>query len=95
MNSSLRRIEMTRRVNVFMSTVIVMALCSLAQASEDHTLVESCKAECPTAKTEHEAHKCMDAVAKKKAADKSFKKSECFHAYQEHEKAEKKHGHKH
>ncbi|MGE4108235.1 MAG: hypothetical protein AB7F66_13555 [Bacteriovoracia bacterium] len=64
-------------------------------ASEDHKMVEVCKAECPSAKTEDEAHKCMDGVAKKKAGDKKFRKSDCYAAYREHEKHEKEDGHKH
>ena len=68
---------------------------SVALASEDHNMRDVCKAECPSAKTEDEAHKCMDEVAKKKKNDKKFKKSDCFEAYREHEKHEKEEGHKH
>lgn len=66
-----------------------------AHAGDGHTMMESCKAECPEAKTEDEAHKCMKGVAKKKKGDKAFGKSECLHAMKEHEKHEKAHGHKH
>lgn len=69
---------------------------SLAYASEDHpSLQTACQAECPAAKTEDEAHKCMKAVVKKKKADKKFRKSDCFEALREHEKHEKESGHKH
>ncbi len=67
----------------------------VALASEDHGMMQLCKAECPSAKTEDEAHKCMDEVVKKKKADKSFRKSDCHAAYREHEKHEKQEGHKH
>lgn len=62
-------------------------------ADKGHSMLEQCKAECPEAKSEHEAHKCMKDVVKKKKGDASFKKSECFHAMKEHEHNEK--GHKH
>lgn len=76
--------------------ILLSALLSLnAIASEDHNLRESCKAECPAAKTEHDAHKCMEDVVKKKKADKKFRKSDCYEAFREHEKHEKESGHKH
>lgn len=66
-----------------------------AVASEDHGMLEVCKAECPKAQSEDEAHKCMEGVAKKKKNDKKFRKSDCFAAYKEHEKHEKEDGHQH
>jgi hypothetical protein len=84
-----------------MKTVILSAIAlSLASAgtafaSEDHNLMAACKAECPTAKTEHEAHACMKEVVKKKKGDKKFRKSDCFEALREHEKHEKESGHSH
>lgn len=74
---------------------IALSLAPVVRAEEDHKLREVCKSECPSAKDEHEAHKCMDDVAKKKKADKKFRKSDCFAAYREHEKHEKEEGHKH
>lgn len=62
-------------------------------ASDDHGLLEACKAECPSAKTEDEAHKCMEGVVKNKKADKKFRKSDCFAAFREAEKHEKDHKH--
>lgn len=62
-------------------------------AEKGHTMLEQCKAECPEAKSEDDAHKCMKTVVKKKKGDAAFKKSECFHAMKEHEHNEK--GHKH
>ncbi len=78
---------------VFLFTVVVSPAVSLA--GEGHDLQEACKSECPSAKTEHDTHKCMDGVAKKKKGDKTFIKSECFTAYTEHEKHEKEDDHKH
>ncbi len=78
---------------VCMFTVVVSPSVSLA--GEGHNLQEACKSECPAAKTEHETHKCMDEVVKKKKNEKTFMKSECFAAYREHEKHEKEEGHKH
>ena len=74
-----------------------MAPAAFAADQHAHSMLEACKAQCPTAKTEDETHKCLEALPKKKKSEKAFKDSECFHAYQEHEKAEKsgKHGHKH
>lgn len=67
-----------------------------ANASEDHGMMELCKTECPSAKTEHETHKCMDELAKKKKKnDKKFRKTDCYSAYREHEKHEKEEGHSH
>lgn len=64
-----------------------------ASASDDHGLLEVCKAECPSAKTEEETHKCMEEVVKKKKADKKFRKSDCFAAFREAEKHDKDHKH--
>ncbi len=75
--------------------LISSSILSTAQAGDGHTMMESCKTECPDAKTEDEAHRCMKGVAKKKKGDKAFGKSECLHAMKEHEKHEKAHGHKH
>jgi hypothetical protein len=58
-------------------------------------MLDQCRTECPDAKSEDEAHKCMKDVSKKKKGDPAFKKSECFHAMKEHEHNEKGHGHKH
>lgn len=66
-----------------------------ALASEGHGMLEVCKTECPTAKSEDEVHKCMEGVVKKKKDDRKFRKSDCFAAFKEHEKHEKEDGHKH
>lgn len=68
---------------------IAMLISYMAFAHEHVNMKDACKTECPKAKTEDEAHTCMDGVAKKKAGDKKFIESKCFHAYQEHEKEEK------
>ena len=75
--------------------IFILGIQGVAYADEGLTLQDACKVECSTAKSEHEAHKCMNTVVKSKKSDKGFKKSECFHAYEEHEKNEKKDGHKH
>lgn len=62
---------------------------------KSNKLQVACKAECPDAKSDHEAHDCLRKLLKK---DKSKKLSStsCFKALQEHEADEKKHsGHKH
>ncbi len=78
-------------------TIFMFGTQGVAQACEncEGGLKEACKAECPSAKNEHEAHKCMKAVVKAKKSDKEFKKSECFKALVAHEEHEKKDGHKH
>ena len=68
---------------------------AFALASEDHGMLDVCKAECPTAQSEDDAHKCMEGVVKKKKNDKKFRKSDCYAAFKEHEKHEKEDGHKH
>lgn len=72
---------------VFMGPVLVNA--------EEVNLQETCKAECPAAKNEHEAHECMKGVAQAKKNDKKFRKSDCYAALRDHEKHEKEEGHKH
>lgn len=86
----MRKIKKAMVMAIMASSLPVASL-----AEEDHKLREVCKAECPSSKTEDDAHKCMDDVAKKKKADKKFRKSDCFAAYREHEKHEKEEGHKH
>ncbi len=74
--------------------LILLTISSYTYAADKgHSMLEQCKAECPDAKSEDDAHKCMKNVVKKKKGDASFKKSECFHATKEHEHNEK--GHKH
>ncbi|MBX2994899.1 MAG: hypothetical protein KF681_08755 [Bdellovibrionaceae bacterium] len=80
-----------------MTTLLVMApvFGFAAEGAHEHNLQEACKAECPAAKTEDEAHKCMEGVVKKKKEDRKFRKSDCFSAFKEHEKHEKAEGHNH
>ncbi len=80
-------------LNLILAVTLTMPDFTLA--SEDHGMLEVCKSECPTAKSEGEAHKCMEDVAKKKKNDKKFRKSDCFAAFRAHEKHEKEDGHKH
>lgn len=61
----------------------------------EHALNEVCKAECPAAKDEAEAMKCLEGVVAKKKADKKFRKSDCYAAFREHEKHGKEDSHKH
>lgn len=61
--------------------------------AEGESLVSACKAECPKAKSEHEAHACLDKLAKTKKNDAKWKESACFKAYKAHEEHEKKEGH--
>lgn len=79
-------------MNLFLALAVVVPMQSFA--SEDHNMQEACKAECPSATTEHETHKCMKEVAKKKKNDKKFRKSDCYAALREHEKHEKEENHK-
>lgn len=82
-------------INIATVLSLTLSIVAMARAEEDHKMREVCKAECPAAKDEQEAHKCVEEVAKKKKADKKFRKSDCFAAYREHEKHEKEEGHKH
>lgn len=78
--------------------ITIMLAAISVQAADSHSetaLQDACKAECPTAKTEDEAHACLKEVVKKKKSDKKFRKSDCFAALKEHEKHEKDHDHKH
>lgn len=84
------------RIRFLKVALTVLALTPFyAFSSEDHNLREACKSECPSAKTEDEAHKCMSDVMKKKKDDRKFKKSDCAAAYREHEKHEKEENHSH
>ncbi len=76
--------------------IAIISTSSYSYAAKDgHTMLETCKAECPAATNEDDAHKCMKDVVKRKKGDKAFKKSMCLHAMQDHEKNEKSHDHKH
>jgi hypothetical protein len=80
-------------LSIFAVTIFAMPFVAFAEG--DHDLKEACKVECPSATTEHEAHKCMKDVVKAKKADKKFRKSDCYAALREHEKHEEQEGHKH
>lgn len=47
------------------------------------SLVEICKADCPKAKSDEEAHKCVE---KKGRLNKEFRKSKCWEVNEEYEK---------
>jgi hypothetical protein len=47
------------------------------------SLVATCKADCPKAKTDEEAHKCVE---KKGRLNKDFRKSKCWEVNEEYEK---------
>ena len=72
------------------SAVVLGSQFAMAEGKE---LVDACKTECPAAKTEHDAHQCLDKLAKTKKNDAKWKATACFKAYQAHEEAEKKEGH--
>lgn len=80
-----------------MKTVVVMFALTLAAgtafAGDDHALADACKAECPKAKSEHEAHDCLKKFVKSKKADAKWKESACAKALASHEEHEKKSGH--
>ena len=46
-------------------------------------VVEACKADCPKAKTDEDAHKCAE---KKGRLNKEFRKSKCWEVNEEYEK---------
>lgn len=78
--------------------ITIMLAAISAQAADSHSetaLQDACKADCPSAKSEDEAHACMKGIVKNKKNDKKFRKSDCYSAFKEHEKHEKDHGHKH
>lgn len=54
-------------------------------ANEDsaNLVVTACKADCPKAKTDEEAHKCAE---KKGRLNKEFRKSKCWEVNEEYEK---------
>lgn len=47
------------------------------------SLVETCKADCPKAKSDEEAHKCVE---KKGRLNKEFRKSKCWEVNEAYEK---------
>lgn len=70
--------------------------CSVgAMAAEDHSLLTVCKGECPSAKTESDAAKCVADMVKAKKSDKQFRKSDCYSAFKDHEKHANEGGHSH
>ena len=80
---------------LFLAISLSLGTKAIAQASEDHGMLEVCKAECPQAKSEEEAHTCMKKVVEKKKGDRKFRKTDCFAAFRDHEKHEKEAGHSH
>lgn len=50
---------------------------------ETVSLMATCKADCPKAKTDEEAHKCVE---KKGRLNKEFRKSKCWEVNEEYEK---------
>lgn len=81
-------------VNEFL-LVSLLAFGGAAYAHEGPPLNELCKAECPQAKDEAEATKCMDGLAVKKKDDRKFRKTDCFAAYKDHKAHSKEDSHGH
>lgn len=80
------------------AVIALLALSSLSTAvlaEEGHSdLAQVCKAECPSAKSEDEAKKCVEDLLKSKKQDRKFRKSDCHAAYKEHSQHEgKEHNH--
>lgn len=82
-----------KNLSISLSLLCIFSISAIA--SDDHNLRETCKSECPSAKTEDEAHVCMTGVVAKKKGDKKFRKSDCYEAFKEHEKHDSEKGHKH
>ncbi len=87
--------------------ILLLAMCVSISASAEgkddshaahgKSLIDACKTECPAAKTEHEAHSCLKALAKKKKDGKIGASENCLAALKEHEahEASEKDSHKH
>lgn len=89
-----------------MKSVLICALViffgfSLNVGADDHDhahvekskgLQVACKAECPAAKTEHQAHDCMKKLVKNNKS-KKLSGTACFKALEAHEAEEKNHKH--
>lgn len=82
------------------SVAILLATIQMAQAGEHghshegggNKLQEACKVECPSAKSDHEAHDCLRKLVKKKDS-KLVADSDCSMALKTHEAEEKARGH--
>ncbi len=57
------------------------------EQKKDFKLVETCKKDCPTAKTDEDAHKCAEKLGR---LNKSFKKSKCWEVNEQYEAANSK-----
>lgn len=70
---------------LFVTVGLALSLSHLqALANEDSaSLVTTCKADCPKARTDEEAHKCAE---KKGRLNKEFRKSKCWEVNEEYEK---------
>lgn len=73
--------------SMFVISGMVLSLTG-AQAEEkkEFNLVEVCKKDCPTAKTDEDAHKCVEKLAR---LNKSFKKTKCWEVNEKFEAAQK------
>lgn len=75
-----------------------LGLFGIANAKDgEKALNKVCKVECPNAKDEEEAMKCLKDVVAKKKDDKKFRKSDCHAAFKEHSSHDhgKEDGHQH
>lgn len=82
------------------TSILVLILGMQSQFVSAHddkstALSDACKVECPDAKNDHVAHKCLKGITKKDGL-KAIETEGCRKALEEHElheKKEKKHGH--
>lgn len=72
--------------SVLITSMALFISCSL-YAQEKIDVVAACKADCPTAKDNAEAHKCAE---KKGRLNKAFKKSKCWEVNEKYEEAQAK-----
>ena len=64
--------------------ILASLTASAVDEKKDFNLVETCKKDCPTAKTDEEAHKCAEKMGR---LNKSFKKSKCWEVNEQYEAA--------
>ncbi|HMN67487.1 MAG TPA: hypothetical protein PKC28_03015 [Bdellovibrionales bacterium] len=76
--------------NILATFLTMFAIHMVASAADNaatkpaHDVMAACKAECPQAKSNDDAHKCAE---KKGRLNKEFRKSKCWEVNEEFEKA--------
>lgn len=73
-----------KMMTLFSLGLVLAISTATAEEKKKFNLVEMCKKDCPTAKTDEEAHKCAEKMGR---LNKGFKKSKCWEINEQYEAA--------